>query len=109
MSGAEQVTKILSETLTDDAPEAIKAKPNIGNQIKVTCCFIIMCVFVVLKAERVSNDSLSKGYKFPDEDDNLTEYTGSSAQLSVSADLLQDLSKLNHFVLHNKFLVHVTI
>ena len=61
-------------------------------------------MFVVLKAKRVSNDSLSKGYKFPDEDDNLTEYTGSSAQLSVSADLLQNLSKLNCFVFHNKFL-----
>ena len=58
-------------------------------------------MFVVLKAERISNDSLSKGYKFPDEDDNLTEYTGSSAQLSVSADLLQDLSKLNCFVFYN--------
>ena len=62
-------------------------------------------MFVVLKAERVSNDSLSKGYKFPDKDDNLsTEYTGSSAQLSVSTDLLHNLSKLNCFVFHNKFL-----
>ena len=44
---------------------------------------LVCVVFVVLKAERVSNDSLSKGYKFPDDDDNLTEYTGSNAQLSV--------------------------
>ena len=66
-------------------------------------------MFVVLKAERVSNDSLSKGYKFPDDDDNLTEYTGSNAQLSVSADLLQDLSKLNCFVLCNQVLCSCNI
>ena len=70
-----------------------------------------MCVsvFVVLKAERVSNDSLTKGYKFPDDDDNLTEYTGSNAQLSVSPDLLQDLSKLNCVLCFaTKFYVYVT-
>ena len=31
VSGAEMVTQLLSETLTNDVTEVIKAKPNIGN------------------------------------------------------------------------------
>ena len=31
VSSAEQVTKLLSETLTNDATEAIKTRPNISN------------------------------------------------------------------------------
>ena len=101
MSGAEQVTKILSATLTDDTIEAIKAKSNIGNQIKVTCCSVYnhLC-FVVLKAERVSNDSLNRGYVFPDEDDNLTAYTGGITQLSVPVGLLQNVCKYNHAIIN---------
>ena len=52
-----------------------------------------MCV--VIKAERLSNDSMHGGYVFPDEDDNLTAYTGGSARLMVSSDLLQNISKNN--------------
>ena len=52
-----------------------------------------MHTFVVLKAERISNGSVNKGYIFPDEDDDLTTYTGRSAQLLLSGDLLQDLGK----------------
>lgn len=48
---------------------------------------------VVIKAERVSNDSVQKGYVFPDEDDNLTAYTGGNARLMVSSSLLQNISK----------------
>lgn len=48
---------------------------------------------IVLKAERVSNESLEKGYVFPDKDDNLTSYTGGSAQLAIPGDLLQDICK----------------
>ena len=48
---------------------------------------------VVIKAERVSNDSVRKGYVFPDEDDNLTAYTGGNVQIMVSSDLLQNISK----------------
>ena len=53
------------------------------------------CLFVcaVLKAERVSNESLDKGYVFPDEDDNLTAYTGRTAQVMVPGGLLQNLCK----------------
>ena len=50
-------------------------------------------MLVVLKAERVSNDSVDKGYVFPAKDDNLTSYTGRSAQLSVPSGLLQDICK----------------
>ena len=38
--GAEQVTKLLSETLTSDTTEAIKTRPNIGQ--------IIIMLIVVL-------------------------------------------------------------
>lgn len=31
VSGAEEYTKLLSKTLTDDVAEAINTKPNIGN------------------------------------------------------------------------------
>ena len=31
VSGAEQVTKLLSETLTNDVTEVTKARPNIGS------------------------------------------------------------------------------
>lgn len=31
VSSAEQVTKLLSQALTNDTTEAIKTKPNIGN------------------------------------------------------------------------------
>ena len=31
VSSAEQVTKLLSETLTNDVTEVTKARPNIGN------------------------------------------------------------------------------
>ena len=48
-------------------------------------------ILVVLKAERISNGGMNKGYKFPDEDDDLTAYTGRNAQLSLSGGLLQDL------------------
>ena len=50
-------------------------------------------IYAVIKAERVSNDSVDKHYVFPDEDDNLTSYTGGSAQLNISSSLLQNISK----------------
>ena len=48
-------------------------------------------IFAVLKAEYVSNGTINKGYVFPDEDDDLTNYTGRNAQLSMSSNLLQEL------------------
>ena len=52
-----------------------------------------MYLHVVIKAERVSNDSVKKGYVFPDEDDNLTAFTGGNARVMVFSDLLQNISK----------------
>ena len=57
------------------------------------CIFIHDCVHAVIKAERVSNDSVNKDYVFPDEDDNLTSYAGGNAQLNVPSGLLQNISK----------------
>ena len=48
-------------------------------------------MYVVIKAERVSNDEV-EGYVFPDDDD-LSEYTGGTVQLMVPSGLLQDISK----------------
>ena len=53
-------------------------------------------MYVVIKAERISNNTVDKGYVFPDEDDNLTAYTGGSAQLMVPNGLLQDICKGYH-------------
>ena len=54
---------------------------------------VYVYALVVLKAERISNDGMNKGYMFPDEDDNLTAYAGRNTQLSLSGSLLQDLCK----------------
>ena len=51
-------------------------------------------MFVVIKAELVSNDEVNEGYMFPDDDD-LTEYTGGSVQLMIPSDLLQEISECN--------------
>ena len=89
----------MSETLTNDATEAIKIKPNIGNYNSTVLMFLFLlhaCLYVVIKAERVSNDSVDKGYIFPDKNDNLSTYAGGNAQLMVPAGLLQDISKSTH-------------
>ena len=49
--------------------------------------------YVVIKAERVSNDSVDEGYVFPDKNDNLTAYGGGIAQLMISSQLLQNIGK----------------
>ena len=54
---------------------------------------VYVYALVVLKAERISNGGMNKGYKFPDDDDDLTAYTGRYTQLSLSGSLLQDLCK----------------
>ena len=96
VSSAEQLTKLLSTTLTNNITEAIKAKPNIGNYSRITVVVFVLYhiyVFTVLKAERVSNATLVKGYIFPDEEDNLTAYTGGTAQVMVPSGLLQNICK----------------
>jgi len=39
---------------------------------------------------------MDKEYVFPDEDDDLTNYAGESAQLVVPTGLLQDISKYTY-------------
>ena len=55
--------------------------------------FLLYIVFSVLKAERVSNETFDDGYVFPDEDDDLTAYTGRNAQVMVPSNLLQEICK----------------
>ena len=108
VSGAEQVTKLLSKTLTSEKTEAIKTQPNIGENIRLYVVVLSPYMFVVLKAERVSNETVDNGYVFPDEDDNLTAYTGGSAQLTVPGGLLQNIGRKNvlcmctcmHIIMH---------
>ena len=55
--------------------------------------FFCTSFYTVIKAKRISNDSVDKEYVFPDEDDNLTAYEGGYAQVMVPSDILQNLSK----------------
>ena len=89
------VTQLLSETLTNDATEVIKAKPNIGTvaHCETLGFYYLTCSYIVIKAERISNVSADKDYVFPDADDNLVTYTGGNAQLMVPSGLLQNISK----------------
>ena len=49
--------------------------------------------FIVIKAEHVPYDNMGTIYMFPDEDDDLTNYTGRSAQVMVPNGLLQNIGK----------------
>ena len=53
----------------------------------------LTCLYAVIKAEHISNESVGKDYVFPDEDDNLSAYNGGNAQLMVPIGLLQNISK----------------
>ena len=102
VSGAEKVTQLLSETLNNDTTKVIKAKPNIGKVARplgIIVVYFLTCLFIVIKAERVSNSSVDKDYTFPDEDDNLAAYSGGNAQLMVPIGLLQNISKNFLFLL----------
>ena len=63
--------------------------------------YVTMCV--VIKAEQVSNDSVYEGYAFPDEDDNLTAYTGGNAQLMIPSELIQNISKSTYVAWYKNF------
>ena len=52
-------------------------------------------VFTVIKVERLSDEIVNKGYVFPDEDDDLTDYKGKHAQLMIPSGLLQDIISMN--------------
>lgn len=60
--------------------------------------------FIVIKAEHVSYDNMgAKSYMFPDDSDDLTNYTGGNAQVIVPNNLLQAIGKCNYiriFTLH---------
>ena len=50
--------------------------------------------FIVIKAEHVSHDNIGgTSYLFPDDGDDLTNYTGGSAQVIVPNGLLQAIGK----------------
>ena len=51
--------------------------------------------FIVIKAEHVPHDNMGTMYMFPDEDDDLTNYTGRIAHVMIPNDLLQSISKYN--------------
>ena len=63
------------------------------NHLKILCFHYLTCLYAVIKAERVSNDSVDKDYVFPDEDDNLAAYNGGNTQLVLPIGLLQNISK----------------
>ena len=47
----------------------------------------------MIKAEYISTDDTSEGYRFPDNDDDLMEFNGGAVQLSVPSSLLQTISE----------------
>lgn len=66
----------------------------IYNIISYKCIYHIKywsAYFTVIKAERLSNESASKGYAFPDEVDDISNYKGDSTQLLIPSSLLQDV------------------
>lgn len=89
--GAEQYATLLSKTLTNDTTEAIKAKPNIGNCYCTLPILSLSRLFTVFKAECLSNEDVSNGYSFPDEDDDLSNYKGESPHLMIPSTLLQNI------------------
>ena len=95
MRSSEQVTKLLSATLTNDSTEATQtiARPNIGNwtALDVYMHSLLSHILIVIKAERtpIQYGSVDTVYIFPDENDNLTNYTGGNAQVMVPNGLLQ--------------------
>ena len=87
----EQVTRLLSEALTNDTTEAIQARTSIGNYSVLNNTRLYS--YVVIKAEHVPYDNMGTTYMFPDEDDDLTNYAGRSAQVMVPNGLLQAIGK----------------
>ena len=53
----------------------------------------------MIKAEHVPYDSMGTMYMFPDEDDDLTNYTGRITQVMIPNGLLQSIGKYN--AIHN--------
>ena len=49
----------------------------------------------MIKAEHVPHNNMSTAYMFPDEDDDLTNYTGRNAQVMIPNALLQSIGKYN--------------
>ena len=67
-------------------------------QTSVTINHICYCIlqiiqFTVIKAKHVPYDSVGEMYLFPDEGDDLTNYTGGSAQVIIPNGLLQAIGK----------------
>ena len=53
-------------------------------------------IFIVIKAERIPYDSMDTMYTFPDDNDDLTNYTGGNAQVMLPNGLLQGNGMHNH-------------
>ena len=51
----------------------------------------LLHLLTVIKAKCLSNEDVGKGYSFPDEDDDLTNYQGKSAHLMIPSALLQNV------------------
>ena len=48
-------------------------------------------LLIVFKAECLSNENVSKGYFFPDEDDDLSNYKVDTPHLMIPSTLLQNI------------------
>ena len=57
-------------------------------------------MFIVIKVEHLSSEDMNKGYVFPDEDDDLTDYKGESTHLMIPSSLLQDSMQIYKCLIH---------
>ena len=53
----------------------------------------IFLLFIVIKAQLISNDSVQAGedYVFPSQNDDLSDFTGGNTQITFSNDVLKDV------------------
>lgn len=96
VQNAEQFGQLLAQTLSEEVPETIKTKENIGT-LCYRCIEISQLLCVVIKAEIATVDVIEKlegkPLKFPDEDDKAQikgTFDGLDAQIAIPAELLSE-------------------
>ena len=80
-----------------------------GQTLVTKLHYIIHVQFIVtvIKAECIPQGSMSTMYTFPDEDDDLTNYTGGNAQVMVPNGLLQGNGKLNIITTYSYLYIYI--
>ena len=71
----------------------IKTKSNFGKYKYNVLILLTLNSFAVVKAQRLSNENVRAGeaYVFPDEQDDLTSFTGGGTQIMVPNSVLRQV------------------